>query len=160
MQILGHLSDAHLIELFEYIFHKKPGRLLTFLAKVGLSNFNPEFIWKRTQDLLRALLWIKHGAPSEQFPQSQEKLSVLAGKVSVDQIHRVLDLMYAKEPVFAKTANRHNFLEILFLQLCQYVGTQSDNSGMASAQQQRPALINEQDKNADDQEDEEQEETV
>ncbi len=148
LNILGHLDDERLLYLFELLLYKKPADLLVFLRDINLASFSANFIWNRLIELIRASLWIKYGVQPQYYAKHTETLKCLINKCSVKQLSDLLHLFYTHEDIWLKTAAKHLFLEVLFLQICQK-NEGNNNTGAASLPQQ-PPVIEEEDVEVDE----------
>ena len=118
-QVLGHLDDAALIELYALALHQQPAQLLQHAANIGLEGYAAEYIWRRLTQLTRALMWLKCGVEPRDFMPHREQLNQLVQSVSGAQLNRCAELLYGQEGIFLKTTSQHAFCEMVLLQIAQ-----------------------------------------
>lgn len=141
-QVLGHLDEARLLQLFEIVLYKSPAQLLQFSQEHSLEKFSTEFIWERIVQLLRAALWIKNGVAPRHFGQYVSQLQFLTRGKSAPYISSLLELFYSNEALFKKTTAQYAFLEVILLRICQKNESNSSTPVMAAPSQtsEAPAL--------------------
>lgn len=117
LKVLDHLDTGSFIHIIDLILRNKAQDLLLFLKKSTIEQFSAEYIWRRFVELIRTLLWLKHGVKPYQHEDcgQVDRLLILC---SVERLNRILQHIYDNEEVFAKTTAQHLFLEMFFLQLC------------------------------------------
>lgn len=165
LQVLGHLEDEQVIDLFEAIILKGPADVLQMMKSIDLGSHDPEFVWQRLLDLMRALLWVKHGISPTIFVEHERTLSRLAAQCSFLQLNTMLEMMYRNENAFQRAAGKSGLFEIILLQMCKKNIPESDpNNGTSSAQSSaspmtdNATLVEQKDYEQEDEESEDQEE--
>jgi len=135
LQVLGHLDDEQVIDLFEAIILKWPADVLQMMKNIDFGSHDPEFVWQRLLDLIRALLWVKHGISPIVFVEHVQRLNQLSVQCSFLQLNTMLEIMYSNENAFQRAAGKNGFFEIIILQMCKKNIPEPDsNNGMSSAQ--------------------------
>ena len=127
-QVLGHLDDQRLLNLFEIILYKSPHDFLQFSQTHMLEKFSAEFLWQRITELLRACIWIKNGVAPRHFAEYVAQLQFLARGKSLPYLSSLLELFYTNEAMFRKTTAQYAFLEVILLRICQKNESNSNSS--------------------------------
>ncbi len=127
-QVLGHLDDQRLLNLFEIILYKTPQDFLQFSQVHMLEKFSAEFLWQRITELLRACIWIKNGVAPRHFAEYVAQLQFLARGKSLPYVSSLLELFYTNEAMFRKTTAQYAFLEVILLRICQKNESNSNSS--------------------------------
>jgi len=154
LSLLGHIDDGQLVRMIKTVFQGSPLELLQLLQSLQCDRYSAEFIWKRLTELLRALLWLKHGVNPSQRIAGIDSLRDLVKQCSLQQLHDMLEVLYANEAIMLKTTTQHALLEMVLLQVCQSNKKPSGGSSSSSAAQQQASVVGEQ---ADDDEQDEDE---
>ena len=141
LQVLGHLDDEHVLGLFEAIVLKWPADVLRIMKNIDLGSHDPEFVWQRLLDLIRALLWVKHGIEPTVFVEHSQTLARLAAHCSFLQLNTMLEIMYSNENAFQRAAGKNGFFEIILLQMCKKNTPESDSNSGASSVQSSVSLM-------------------
>lgn len=161
LQVLGHLDDEQVLALFEAIALKWPADVLRMMKNIDFGSHDPEFVWQRLLDLIRALLWVKHGITPIVFAEHGQTLTRLAAQCSFLQLNMMLEIMCSNENAFQRAAGKSGFFEIIILQMCKKNIPESDsNSGTSCAQSsaspmQDAAIVSEQQDDEDEEQDDE-----
>lgn len=132
-QVLGHLDDQRLLNLFEIILYKSPHDFLQFSQVQMLEKFSAEFLWQRITELLRACIWIKNGVAPRHFAEYVAQLQFLARGKSLPYLSSLLELFYTNEAMFRKTTAQYAFLEVILLRICRKNESNSNSSTPAMA---------------------------
>ena len=132
-QVLGHLDDQRLLNLFEIILYKSPHDFLQFSQVHMLEKFSAEFLWQRITELLRACIWIKNGVAPRHFAEYAAQLQFLARGKSLPYLSSLLELFYTNEAMFRKTTAQYAFLEVILLRICRKNESNSNSSTPAMA---------------------------
>jgi DNA polymerase-3 subunit gamma/tau len=117
LAILGDISFEQLIQLCDLALQGDHQNLIGTLQASNLKQYSAAQIWKKTVDLLRAVVWIKHGVCEELFEQHKEQLTALAQRAPTHHLLKVLELWYQTEPLFNKTQAQEILLESLFIRM-------------------------------------------
>ncbi len=157
LSLLGHIDDCQLIRMIETVLQGSPLEVLQLLQSLQCDRYSAELIWKRLTELLRALLWLKHGVNPSQFISGIDGLRDLVKQCSLQQLHDMLEMLYANEAIMLKTTTQHALLEMVLLQVCQSNKKPSGGSSSSSAAQQQVSVVGEQDDEQDDEDEDEQE---
>lgn len=159
VQVLGHIDDDMLVKLFEILLCSGTTQLLSFLEKLNIWTFSAEHLWHRLILLIRSVIWLKHDLEPQQYDNHRARLRTVIQKVSLRQLTKLLERFYKQEPLFLKTTDKHLFLEILLLQICQHNDT-TNNSNTSSAAPLPPPIqqVDDEDKEDDEYMDEDEEE--
>ena len=120
LQILGKISEAELLELFDILLDKKPEKLLINLNSIFSQNTNPQILWNMIIQLCRTLLWIKFKAENlPNYFNDIQTLKKLSEKCSLNRLNSIMQLLWNQEEIFLKTPQKKIFLETVLLQICQ-----------------------------------------
>ncbi len=139
LQVLGHLDDATMIELFEIVINKRPQDLFACLQSLQFNSCAAEFVWNKLVELTRAAIWIHYGVKPDWAQHYVQQLENATHGCPVVRLNEILRLLYANEAVFAKTAAKHSLLELILLQICQKNSGDTGNAGSAPASQSAAA---------------------
>lgn len=112
---LGYTSDSELLELLELSLAKS-SELPAFLVKINFSSKNTDFVWKRLCELLKMVLYTKHGVVVDASEDILKHLQQIANKFSLSAMVIFLRGMTAQEQILLKTAHKSLSLELFFLQ--------------------------------------------
>jgi len=126
LAILGDISFEQLIQLCDTALRGDHQSLISALQTSNLKQYSAAQIWKKTVDLLRAVVWIKHGVCEELFEQHKERLAALAQLVPTHHLLKILELWYQTEPLFNKTQAQEILLESLFIRMAPTMQTNDD----------------------------------
>ena len=162
-QVLGHLDENRLLNLFEIMLYKNPADLLAFTSAQSLEQYSAEFLWQRLTELIRACIWIKNGVAPRNFAEYTAQLQFLTRGKSLSYMSSLLELFYTNEALFRKTTSQYAFLEVILLRICRKNESNSNSSIPAAAAQSSASdasellALEESDDQADDDESDEQE---
>jgi DNA polymerase-3 subunit gamma/tau len=134
ISLLGHIDDQQIINLMQLTMQGSAKELVQLLHSLSIdNNHKAEFIWQRMVVLLRALLWIKHGVRPHELIASIQLLESNVLWCTLVDLHRMIEVLYAHEELFSKTAKQYIFLEMILLGLCYKDKKKTDNDdGSAS----------------------------
>jgi len=132
IQVLGHMDDERLFNLFEILLYRGTIQLLPFLEELNIRLFSAEHLWTRLVSIIRAAIWLSHNIEPAQYHERTDQLRAIIQRSSLKKLTKLLERFYKQEPLFLKTTDKHLFLEILLLQACQRNDTTS-NSNTSSA---------------------------
>lgn len=129
LNVLGKVSNTIPIQIFEHIIEQNPHALLTYLQTISFTEIAPQALWSMLAELCRALLWVKYGVQTlpNNFNKNITELQILAEKCSINKLYNVMQLLWTQEPLFLQTSNKHTFVELVLLQLCQNIQVQDLN---------------------------------
>lgn len=122
LKVLGKVSETEILDLFEILIEKNPGKLLNTLNSKSFEEINPSILWNMVIQVSRAILWIKFEAgkiPS--YFNDYERLKSIANNISINRLNSILQLFWSQESIFLRTNNKQTFLETVLLQICQQV---------------------------------------
>lgn len=125
LRVLGKVSNTVGLTLFELVLDRKPERIITYLQEISFHNIAPLTLWHLLIALCRAVLWTKYGVTNipNSFSKQHEVLADLAEKCPLNRLHAIMQLLLNQEALFQQTSQKHTFLEILLLQLCEQTTT-------------------------------------
>jgi DNA polymerase-3 subunit gamma/tau len=132
---LGHLDDERIVALLNTLLLHSCADVLKYTEKNKLQLYSADFLWQKLSDMVRALVWIKHGVKPHFFTEYNTQLSALAGACSLERLNNILEIFYSNETVFKKTTAQYALLEMIFLKISQK-NSVDDNSGASSIPQQ------------------------
>lgn len=116
--VLGQIDDTHIIMLLQLVWYATPTQLLEYIKEYTIYQANVIDIWRRLQDILRIAVWLKYDVALPQSLVTQE-LKDLVQRVSILQVHELMDILYQYEPLFLKTNAPALLLETLLIQAMQ-----------------------------------------
>jgi len=151
--VLGHLDEDSLINIFDLLIKGESKSLLLFLKDLKADLYSSEFIWERLTELLRSALWLKHGVEPNWYIENIDKLKKLVKCCSWNNLLNIVSQFYENENLFRKTTSKYSLLEMILIQICKKNDV-SDQSG-ASSMPEKVAPVDDQD--LDDDFDDEQE---
>jgi DNA polymerase III subunit gamma/tau len=112
---LGYVADSVLLNLIE-LYLANSNELPSYLVKLDLAAKNIEFIWKRLCELLKMVLYTKHGVVVDAEESLLELLNEIANKFTLSALVIFLDHIARQELILLKTAHKALVLELFFLQ--------------------------------------------
>ncbi len=154
LALLGHIDDQQIMNIIQLTLSGNSIELVQLLQSLAIDKHKAEFIWERMIILLRALLWIKHGVRPHELIASVKMLEEAARACSLTDLHRMVEVLYAHEELFLKTALQNIFLEMVLLDLCSSDKKKTDN-GNGSAPLSLGIAANESSNDAEGEDDEE-----
>lgn len=113
--VLGYLDDGRLLQLLLLVLEGS-AELPAFLQHIDLASKNVDFVWRRFCELLKLLIYVKHGVGSKVEKELQVKIKDLVHKFDLRQMVDLLDRLMSQEQVLLKTARKSLALELFFLQ--------------------------------------------
>jgi len=121
LNVLGKISNTVLLTIFSHVLDKKPQALLTYLNKISFNTLTPQTVWNSLIALCRSLLWVKYGALNvpNSFKKNIEELKKFSTQCSINRLHAIMQLLWSQESLFLQTNQKHTFLELTLLQLCE-----------------------------------------
>jgi DNA polymerase-3 subunit gamma/tau len=140
LDVLGFIDDAALLALFERVLSAYQKDVLQFISDLGWHHYSAHLIWVRLLELIRAALWIKHDVAPALFTEHHAQLKLMVSKCTVQQLIDFLQIMYDQELLFTKTTAKHDFIEMVLLQMCQRVNQSNSDSGTSSSSSQAPIV--------------------
>lgn len=125
LRVLGKVSNTVGLTLFELVLDRKPERIITYLQEISFHSIAPLTLWHLLVTLCRAVLWTKYGVTTipNSFSKQHEALAAQAEKCSLSRLHAIMQLLLSQEALFQQTSQKHTFLEIILLQLCEQTTT-------------------------------------
>lgn len=133
LAILGDISFEQLMQLCEFALHGNHTDLIKTLQAVNLKQYSATQVWKKTVDLMRALVWIKNGICEERFEPHKESIAALAQTIQHHHVLDVLTLLYQTEPLFNKTQAQDILLESMFMRMAPTLCTTSEEKKAVEA---------------------------
>lgn len=118
LEVLGYVSDAHMLQMFEYVIANTPESLLEFLRTLPFSDYNPAIVWQQFSLLVRSVLWVSYRLEAPGYAQHASQLEHYAQRVSSERLTGFLQLMYQHELLFFKTTAQHDMFEMVLLLMC------------------------------------------
>lgn len=164
LRVLGYIDDFALITLFRHVLHGESRELLQEIARMEWKKFSAQIIWDQMLELMRTALWLRHDITPKTFSDYHDDLKEVISGCSIKQLTVLLQMMYDQELLFGKTTSKHDFFEMVLLDMCQRMKKGGSGGGAPSAAIQIPMvsddvgeLDNEGDENEDEEDDEEEE---
>ncbi|MFH0897997.1 MAG: DNA polymerase III subunit gamma/tau [bacterium] len=123
LNVLGKVSNTVPITIFSHIINQNPPALLEYLKEISFEQHAPQSLWNMIVELGRALIWIKYGIETlpNSFNKNFNNLVSLAAQCSIFRLYSIMQLIWEQEPLFLQTNNKHAFLELVLLQLCEQI---------------------------------------
>lgn len=141
LRALGHIEDQKLITLFSFSMAGSPQQLLRAIAQMEWKKFSAPIMWSRLLELVHTALWLRHDITPTEFVNYHDAIKEIVRSCSVRQLSLFLQTMYDQELLFAKTTAKHDFLEMVLLQICQSMKKGDSNGGLPSAALQAPVAV-------------------
>ncbi len=132
LKVLGHMPENLLLDLFDAMSQADFSRLMQLLSANSFDRYVPLAIWKKSTEVVRALLCIKQGLPDRGLFEDTQSLTLYAQRLSVTQLIEWLQYLYRYELLLIRSTVQHSVLEMLFIEMCQKNG-----SGSSTAQEVR-----------------------
>lgn len=139
---LGSLDDERLLALLATVLTKGPRELLALMQNAALERYAADQIWHMLVNLVRQVLWLKHGVEPRDISCDKVQLKRIAAICSWRRLNKALDSLYDAEQLFSKTTAQHAVLEMVLLQICTDEDQDGNNSG-ASGSPSAPAMAQE-----------------
>ena len=157
LKVLGYIDDRELIAIFKHVLLGSPQQLLRTISEMQWKKFSAQIMWGQLLDLVRTALWLQYDVIPDEFSGYHDDIKKILHDCSIKQLTLFLQTMYDQELLFTKTTSKHDFLEMVLLQLCQRMNRTSSEGGSPSSTPQAPVVIEadgDDDTDAEDLEDE------
>ncbi len=118
LAVLGHMSDDYVVALFSILADRNEQRLVELLRSIAFETFDADYVWKRSMEFVRFLVWSHHGLEVPVAHVHAIALKNLAQKYTHERLMTILETLYAHERAFARTSSKHLVLEMLLVSLC------------------------------------------
>ncbi len=141
LRVLGYIDDQELIALFKHALMGSPQQLLMAIAKMDWKKFSAQIMWSQMLELVRTALWLRYDITPTEFVEYHDEIKEIVRSCSIKQLATFLQTMYDQELLFGKTIAKHDFLEMVLLQICQRVKKGGSDGGAPSAVMQTPAAV-------------------
>lgn len=112
---LGYVSDDKLLNLLELVL-KQDARLPEYLSNLNFASKNVDFIWRRLCELLKKIIYAKHGVQDDLDLALEQAVRVFAHKFDLEVLIKFLCAVNYQEHLLLKTAHKSLLLELFFLQ--------------------------------------------
>ncbi len=140
LEVLGFIDDDALIALFELVLKASSQKLLHTILELRWERYSADIIWTRLLELARAALWIKYEVIPSSFTEHHALLKKLVASCTALQLTEFLQVMYDQELLFARTTAKHDFIEMVLIQICQRLNRSDSDSGTSSPSSQVPII--------------------
>ncbi len=141
LEVLGFIDDTALLALFESVVTASLPTLLHTIAELRWERYSASIIWTRLLELIRAAVWIKYEVAPLSFVEHHATLKKLVALSTPAQLTALLHVMYEHELLFTKTTAKHDFIEMVLIQMCQRTPkSDSETGGMSSPSSQPPIM--------------------
>jgi len=117
LQVLGFIDEKRLYELLRVLLQQSVKEVLVLWAQWHGDRLSPHAVLKRLLELIRVSLWVKQGLAIETWVSLEQVAVVIAG-CSLERLIGMLEICYAYEPLFAKTASPQALVEMMLIHLC------------------------------------------
>lgn len=162
--VLGYMSDRELLGLYEHVLSGSVAGLLNYIAQIQWKKFSASAVWEQFLGLVRVSLWLRHGVKPDELIDYHDEIRKICSTRSVQELIAFLQILHDQELLFARTTSKHDFFEMVLLQLCQRMNKTNPGGAPSSpvAPVPDPVLERECDEDdadetqIDDEEDEEQ----
>jgi DNA polymerase III gamma/tau subunit len=112
------------------------------MQNAALERYAADKIWHMLVNLVRQVVWLKHGVEPRDITSDKVQLKRIAAICSWRRLNKALDSLYAAEQLFSKTTAQHAVLEMILLKICSDDEQGGNNSG-ASGSPSAPAMAQE-----------------
>lgn len=112
---LGYIGDHELLKLLDLVLSCDQD-LPSFLSQLDLASKNIDFIWRRFCELLKLVVYAKHGVKLEIDLNLKNSLAGVAHKFELGLLIKFLTLVIQQEQILLRTAHKSLVLELFFLQ--------------------------------------------
>ncbi len=152
LKVLGHIEDQELVLLFSLVLVGSPQKLLRAIAHMQWKKFSAPIMWGQLLELVRTALWLHYDVTPLGFVEYHDEIKKILRNCSVKQLTLFLQTMYDQELLFSKTTSKHDFFEMILLQICQGMNKKSSSGGGSpSSAVQAPVVPDDDDMDEDDQ---------
>lgn len=138
LRVLGRLSDKAIVSLVEHTLIKKPRELLQCMHNLNFASFSVEHTRTRMIEIVRLLLWIKHGVKPAGIDVVLNALGVIAKQSSLESIYALLQELCIASQQAHKSASQQALFEIALLHVCK-MNKDDDSDGGDSGPSSQPA---------------------
>lgn len=115
--VLGYIPDQPLLDTVMLISAGNVVALLDHIVISKMSLYATEYTWRRLVELIRGLLWLKHGVNPPHIILTQE-IQQCSANLSLDFLQNFLDQLYVHYDSFMRSTAQYIWLEALLLRLC------------------------------------------
>lgn len=144
LSVLGHVHDDQLKEVVAALLERDAQAVLSFIAKPSSYAISIEHVWRRLTEMVRALLWYKHGVKPEHL-MIESFVEDLAKKYEFSLIQGLLSHLYSSHDQLVKTALNQAWFEVLLLQWCHASNSEKASvSGSSSHSGSDSSFVSEQ----------------
>lgn len=119
LQVLGHVPEPILLDLFVQLMVGDPAQLLTFFQEKSIADYTPLAVWQKLQELIRSILFVKYGVARQVTFEDKERVAAFARKCSLEQLTGYLQRVYNAEMLLLKTTAQQGVLEMMLLGMCK-----------------------------------------
>lgn len=119
LKVLGHIPEHVLLDMVGHLMEGDPTQLLRFLQERNVGDYTPLAVWQKIQELLRAILLVKHGVAQQVAIEDKDRVGALARRCSLELLTNWLQILYDNEMTLLKTTAQQGVLEMMLLQMCQ-----------------------------------------
>lgn len=164
LEVVGFIDDEALLTLCEAVLTASAPQVLHTIAQLQWQRYTPAIIWERLLAIIRAALWMSYEMTPPSMHEHHARLKKLVASCTPTELTAFLQTMYEHELLFAKTTAKHDFIEMVLIQICQRNNRSDFNSGTSSPSSQVSVIQNtnthvaDEELEEDDQEDEAEEE--
>lgn len=133
VSVLGHLHDDQLKIVVSALLDRNAEAVLSFIANPSSYAISVEHVWRRLTEMVRALLWYKHGVKPAHL-MIGTSIEDLAKKYEFSLLQGLLSHLYSGHDQLIKTALNQAWFEVLLLQWCHAIDLKncsvSESSGI------------------------------
>lgn len=130
LSVLGHVDDQEILVFLEHLIFADQQAVVGYLDRIKTGSFSYTVLWTKLVELVRALIWIKHGVTSQSNTLYTEQLTVIADRCSLQTLIAFLDTLYNYEQLFLKTTVPDTLLELVVFKLARIAEEKGENSNL------------------------------
>ncbi|MBP6869732.1 DNA polymerase III subunit gamma/tau [Candidatus Babeliales bacterium] len=119
LSILGHVSEATLLQLFECIVQEQIQDLLIVCASLEKHELSIEYVWSQLTELVYDAILIKYQVAPRQFVDLPQQYKKLIDQTSVDRLAMLFAMLCGQEQNLARTTKKLRYFEMILLQHVQ-----------------------------------------
>lgn len=118
--ILGHLDDSKILELFELVLNQNLPELIKFIDSLDLERYSLVPLWKKFVELIKNSIWLKSGINLDSYyldKQIKVNLEKIISEINIQKLIYLLEISYEFEQTFSKTALPQIMLQMMLLKM-------------------------------------------
>lgn len=128
LNVLGHMPEQLLLDMFEPVVKGKLKDLMALLAQANSENYVPLAVWQKSTEVVRNLLFIKQGLKDTGMFEDIKRLESFAQLLSLSDLIRYLQKLYTYELQLVRSTAQRNVLEMMFIELWQVTQAKAEET--------------------------------